>query len=167
MQPFVPQPVFSAEEIASLQAKITAAVKEALDKHFGPLHSTQQATQATQQLNPPAPQVQQEQEQEQEQEQKPLYQATVEDAEDDAENTAETTMHGNSMATGSKSHDSKQTFRKWAPHTGFLTTFLATPLTFFFGSCLASSSAFYLASFSASQFGYIRCMEEMEASGEG
>ena len=72
-------------------------------------------------------------------------------------------MYGNSMLTGSKSHDSKQLFRKWAPHTGFFTTFLATPLTSLFGFYFAS----FLALLLASQFGYIKYTEEMEALGEG
>ena len=186
-------PGFTAEQNASLQAFISASVEAtmqelqpsmdefkasldaAFDKHFGlpvqiqpvqsfvPLpaqQSTQQATQAIQQSIPPTPHDQKEEEKVN---QEPLYQATVEDAEDDTETTPESTNHGNSMLTGSKSHDSKQLLRKWAPHTGLLatllTTFLATSLTSFFGS--------YLASFSASQFGYIECMEGMEAAGEG
>ena len=163
MQPFVPQPVFSAEEIASLQAKITAAVNEALDKHFGPLpplqqqQATQQATQATQHSIPPTPQAKKEEVKETRPQ--PIYQATIEDTE---ETIAEST-------TGSKSPNSKQLSRKWAPHTGFLTTFLATPITSLFGFCFASflTSFFSSTLLLASQLGYIRYIEEIEASGKG
>ena len=88
----------------------------------------------------------------------------MEDVEDDAETTAETMNQSNSILTGSKSYDSKQVFRKWAPYTGFLatllSTFLSTSLTFFFGS------ASFFASH-GSQFGYIEWKEGMEATGEG
>ncbi|KAM0800631.1 hypothetical protein BDR22DRAFT_889346 [Usnea florida] len=98
---------------------------------------------------------------------KPLYQATVEDAEDDAEDTPESTKHGNSMLTGSKSHDNKQLLRKWAPHTGLLATFLTTSLASSFSALFSRLATFFFGTFLASQLSYIRCMEEMEASGEG
>ena len=60
----VAMPGFTTEQTASLQANITAAVNEALDKHFGPLYSTQQATRASQQSIPPAPQAKKEEEKE-------------------------------------------------------------------------------------------------------
>ena len=60
----VAMPGFTAEQTALLQAMITAAVtvavKEALDKQFSLLQSTQLATQATQLSIPPAPQAKKE-----------------------------------------------------------------------------------------------------------
>ena len=143
------------------EASFKAVLNKAFDKRFGPLpplqqqQSTQQATQATQQPLPPAPQAKKEEVKET----RPqlLYQATVEDAEDYSESIAES-------ATGSKSHNSKQLCRKWTPHTGLLATFLATSFLASFGSFFGSAS--FLAS-RGSRLGYIRCMEEMEASGEG
>ncbi|KAM0795154.1 hypothetical protein BDR22DRAFT_894509 [Usnea florida] len=171
-----PLPGFTVEQTASLQACISAqlaasnqalmvemnkltdnmnAFNAALCKQFGlqppvPTKPLQlQPPVQTQQSTPPAPQAQKEEEEEKPQS---LYQATVEDAEDDPESITEST-------TGSKSRDSKQLSRKCTPHTGLLATFLATSYLTSFGC--------FLASFSASHVGYIRCMEEMEASGEG
>ena len=122
------------------------------DKHFGPLQLLQQSTSST----PHAPQEAQKSEDEQ-----PLQQAI---AEEDAEITAEfseTTAEGSTEgATGSKSPCSKQLCRKL---TGFLATFLAFSLTSFFGSFLASIIAVFLGPL----LGYSRCMEGMEATGQG
>ena len=161
--------------IEEFKASFQALLNEAFDRRLGrlpplqppvqiqPLQSfvplrVQQATQITQQSIPPAPQAQKEEDEQQalvkETRPQPLYQATVED---DVESIAES-------ATGSKSHDSKQLCRKWTPHTGLLATFLATSFLASFGSFFGSAP--FLASHDP-QFGYIRCMEEMEASGEG
>ena len=90
------------------------------------------------------------------QEQEPLYQATVED---DTETTAKsTTKHGNSMLA------TKST----------LSTISRLCTTSFSGDSAAClSSAFLIATQHAmsliltSQIGYIRCMEGMEATGQG
>ncbi|KAM0800666.1 hypothetical protein BDR22DRAFT_889379 [Usnea florida] len=162
MDPAAAIPGFTAEQqamifasIEEFKASFQALLNEAFDKRLGrlpplqppvqiqPLQSfvplrVQQATQITQQSIPPAPQAQKEEDEQQ---------ALVK------RNTA-----------AAASHDSKQLCRKWTPHTGLLATFLATSFLASFGSFFGSAS--FLASH-GSQFGYIRCMEEMEASGEG
>ena len=156
-------------------------INAALDKHFGPL----QATQATRQSTPPAPQeapkeqakqpLQQaitEQDTEitaEKQEQQPLYeeetrprpqplyQTTVED---DTETTAESTMHGNSMAVN-KSTLSTRSGLCTIPASRDPAACLSKALLF------TSQQAAFLAVFLGPLLGYIRYSASMEASGEG
>ena len=134
-------PGFTAEQTASLQAMITAAVKEALDKHFGPL----QATQITQQSTPPAPQ-----EALKEQAKELLYQATVEDDTED----------GNSMLAN-KSTLSSFSYLCTAPASRDPTACFSKALL------SAHQQASFLTTFLGPLLGYIRYLASMEASGEG
>ena len=120
---------------------------------FVPL-SALQATQATQQSTPPtqpAPQ-----EAQKEEDKQPLYQATVED---DTEITAEKKteqQHGSSMP------DSKSTLSS-------MPRLRATSASRDPAACLSAFFGFLPTSFFAlaSLLGYIRCMEGMEATGQG
>ncbi|KAM0802090.1 hypothetical protein BDR22DRAFT_971553 [Usnea florida] len=110
MQPFVPMPGFTVDQTVYLQAYIstsplpplqwpqqcTPPAPQAQKEQIQPLQFTQQST-------PPTPHDQKEEGKEK---QEPLYQATVEDADDDAEST----KHSNSMLTGSKRPGSKTAY---------------------------------------------------------
>ena len=146
------------------------ARKEA-DERFNQLLATMrawQANQATQQSTPPAPQEANDEEnaditaeeQEQEPRQQLPYQATVENAEDDAESTEEKqTKHQYGSSKLSSDKPDSKTALSTIPR-------LCDPATRLIGALLAYQHAMLLA-WHDSQFGYIRCMEGMEATGQG
>ena len=173
-----PIPGFTAEQTASLQACISAQIAAsneaimaemkklmdefkarldaALDKRFGPLPPLQQATQATQQSIPPAPQAKKEEVKETRPQ--PLHQATVED---EAETTAESTTKHDSSMLGNKSTLPASARLSTTPASRDPAACLSKALLF------ASEQASFLIAFLGPLLGYIRYSEGMEATGEG
>ena len=152
-------PGFSAEQVSSIFKLIEdtldkrdEAIERALNKALDKLGRT---LDTALELSVPQP-AQQEQE-------KLLPQAIV-------ENTAESTSGSSrpidtSLLPTMPGQTARQLCREWTPYTGFLASFLASSLAslFGFGSFLAS----FLAPLLASQLGYIRCIEGIEAIGQG
>ena len=143
-----------AKQEAKKQAEQQAR-KEA-DERFNQLLATMRAWQSTQQATqqsiPPTPQ----KEEDKETRPQPLYQATVEDEEDDAESTEEKQtehQYGGSKLSSNKP-DSKITH----------STFSCHPAASFSNALLLICQH---TTFLASQLSYIRCMEGMEATGQG
>ena len=156
MQPYVPLPGFTVQQTASLQAMIAASIEEsmkefnaALDKHFGPLQSTSPAPkEEIKQLLQQAIAEENAEITVEKQVQKPLYQATVEDdTEDD-----------NSMLDNKSTLSTKARLCT-APASRDPAACLSKALLFASQHALILTLAYH--------FGYIRCMEGMEATGEG
>ena len=154
-------------EMAKMMAMFNAidARMTALEARYG--ITTPQTTQlATQQSTPPAPQEAKKEEANVE-ETRPqlLYQATVEDAEDDAEKDAEKETHhqyGSSKLSSNKpgSKTTVSTIPR-PPCTTRASKDSAACLT------IALLLAYRHTTFLASQFSYIECKEDMEATGQG
>ena len=169
---FVPMPGFTVQQTVYLQAYISASVNISMDwrpslnaafnKQFGlpPLQPLPPLpVQSWYQPTPPAPQeAQKEVEQVKKQ---PLHQATVED---DTESTMEsTTKHGSGMAVNTSTLSTIPRLcaaRSSGNSAACPSNLLASSLASFFGDFLTSF-------FALTSFGYIECMEGMEATGQG
>ena len=151
-----------AKKEAEKQAKEEA--RKQADERFNQLLATMRAWQ-DQHSTPPAPHEAPKEEANSEEnteitaekkEQKPLYQATVED---DTESIIEsTTKHGNSMPVG------KSTL---STIPRLCTTLSSGDQAARLTNALLSAYQHAMSLILASQLGYIRCMEGMEATGEG